>query len=229
MITLCINAWVVHSCRVYIQYNNKRNASPHLPLAAPRAVSQLGRLASSARLAASGVRRSPPQLRPSAPPRWTEASWTTLDTFHGHLERSGVSSCKVNWWAVFTWIWRLASFWFDFPIFSALIFLFNTFKCVLNPHAWCCLFQHKHSCIVIITLFYHDETAHLYCIYHYSHKNGNVRKKRLELIVFTCKENLDQLTFVTMVIMCTTDKWDVCKMSPLAFSAGCFSALLWII
>lgn len=60
-------------------------------------VSQFGCPESSAHPAASGAHRSPPRLHPSAPPQWMEASWTTLDTFHGYLERSGKSLCKVNW------------------------------------------------------------------------------------------------------------------------------------
>lgn len=69
----------------------------HLQFVPLHSVSWFGRRENPVRPAASGARRSPRRHHPSARPRWREASWLTLDTFHGYLGRSVWGLCKVDW------------------------------------------------------------------------------------------------------------------------------------
>lgn len=69
---------------------------PHLLLLELEA-SHLGHRENPARRAASGARRSPPRTHPLVPPRWMEASWSTLDTVHGCRGTSDVIKVEVNW------------------------------------------------------------------------------------------------------------------------------------
>lgn len=71
------------------------HASPHL-LLLELVASHPGHRESPARPAASGARRSPPRTRPLAPPQWTEASWSTSDTFRGYRGTSDLIRVKVK-------------------------------------------------------------------------------------------------------------------------------------